>query len=134
MPSPRRFLLTLGTLAGLGTSLSTQASSPEAWATHKAEVVGKCTLASGLKNAKLVGELIEYDDRPLGAHGGLDRRRVPAATHAGSSGAQPVLVRQTHTHGVHCSGGHLEVAPEQGRLRSILLTMEAAEKETRKCA
>ena len=63
MPSPRRFLLTLGTLAGLGTSLSTQASSPEAWATHKAEVVAKCTLASGLKNAKLVGELIEYDDR-----------------------------------------------------------------------
>ena len=63
MPSFRRFLLTLGALTGLGTSLCTEASSPEAWATHKAEVVAKCALASGLKNAKLVGELIEYDDR-----------------------------------------------------------------------
>ena len=63
IPSFRRFLLTLGALTGLGTSLCTEASSPEAWATHKAEVVAKCALASGLKNAKLVGELIEYDDR-----------------------------------------------------------------------
>lgn len=55
-------MLTLGTLTALGASLCAQASSPEAWAAHKAEVVAKCTQASGLKNARLVGDLIEYDD------------------------------------------------------------------------
>lgn len=55
--------MTLAALTVLGDSLPAQASSTETWATHKAEVVAKCSQASGLKNARLVGELIEYDDR-----------------------------------------------------------------------
>lgn len=39
------------------------ASSPEAWAAHRTEVVAKCSHASGLRNARLMGRLIEYDDR-----------------------------------------------------------------------
>jgi hypothetical protein len=38
------------------------ASSPDAWASHRSEVISKCGIASGLKDAKLVGDLVEYDD------------------------------------------------------------------------
>ena len=62
MTSHRHILLALCALAGLGASPSVQASSPDAWAAHKAEVVAKCKQASGLKNPRLVGQLIEYDD------------------------------------------------------------------------
>ena len=62
MRFPRHFLMTLVALAVLGKSLPAHASSSEAWASHRAEVVAKCTQASGLKNAQLMGELIEYDD------------------------------------------------------------------------
>lgn len=55
-------MLALVTLTALGASPSVQASSPEAWAAHKAEVVAKCKQASGLKNPSLVGQLVEYDD------------------------------------------------------------------------
>lgn len=61
-PLTRHLLLTLGALASLGASPSVLASSPEAWAAHRAEVVAKCKQASGLKNPSLVGQLIEYDD------------------------------------------------------------------------
>lgn len=62
MSSLRMFFFTLGTVAGLACSLQAVASSPDARSSHKAEVVSKCSQASGLKNPKLVGELIEYDD------------------------------------------------------------------------
>jgi hypothetical protein len=52
----------LGFVAGLSGAHPTLASSPDAWASHKSEVIAKCSVASGLKDAKLVGELIEYDD------------------------------------------------------------------------
>ena len=62
MSSYRCVMLALVTLTALVASLSVRASSPEAWAAHKAEVVAKCKQASGLKNPRLVGQLVEYDD------------------------------------------------------------------------
>ena len=62
MSSCRYVMPALVALTALGGSLPVQASSPEAWAAHKAEVVAKCKQASGLKNPSLVGQLIEYDD------------------------------------------------------------------------
>lgn len=62
MSSCRYVMPALVAVTALGASLSVQASSPEAWAAHKAEVVAKCKQASGLKNPSLVGQLIEYDD------------------------------------------------------------------------
>ena len=55
-------MMTLACAAGIAASGPAFPASPEAWSSHKAEVVAKCTKASGLKDAKLVGELIEYDD------------------------------------------------------------------------
>ena len=62
MSSCRCVMLALVTLTALGASPSVRASSPDAWVAHKAEVVAKCKQASGLKNPRLVGQLIEYDD------------------------------------------------------------------------
>lgn len=39
------------------------ASSDDAWATYTAEVTSKCIQASELRDAKLVGDFIEYGDR-----------------------------------------------------------------------
>ncbi len=49
MTSLRHILLALVTLTALGTSPSVRASSPDAWAVQRAEVVAKCKQASGLK-------------------------------------------------------------------------------------
>lgn len=54
--------LLIGSLAALGLAGPALAASPEAWAAHKAEVLAQCSAASGLKNGKLVGALVEYDD------------------------------------------------------------------------
>ena len=62
MSSCRSFILTSVTLTALMAVMPAHASSPEAWAAHKAEVVAKCKQASGLKNPRLVGQLVEYDD------------------------------------------------------------------------
>lgn len=62
MSSLRSFFVVLGPVVGLACSPPASASSPDAWSSHKTEVVAKCSQASGLKDAKLVGELIEYDD------------------------------------------------------------------------
>jgi hypothetical protein len=61
--SPCRALILLlsGVAAAAGVS-PVGASSPEAWAAHRTEVVAKCSQASGLRNARLMGRLIEYDD------------------------------------------------------------------------
>ena len=56
------FIVAVGAVAGLVCSLPAVAASPTAWASHSAEVTAKCSKASGLKDAKLVGSLIEYDD------------------------------------------------------------------------
>ncbi len=39
------------------------ASSPAARGGHRNEVLASCIQASGLKNPRLVGDLIEFDDR-----------------------------------------------------------------------
>lgn len=62
MRSTREFVIACGTIVSLATSATTLASSPAAWSTHQSEVVAKCIAASGLKDAKLIGSLIEYDD------------------------------------------------------------------------
>jgi hypothetical protein len=54
--------ITLGMACLAGAVLTAHAASPTAWASHSAEVVAKCGKASGLKDAKLVGSLVEYDD------------------------------------------------------------------------
>jgi hypothetical protein len=55
-------MLALVTLTTMMAVMRAHASSPEAWAAHKAEVAAKCKQASGLKNPRLVGQLVEYDD------------------------------------------------------------------------
>ena len=50
-------------LAFTTTSPPALASSANAWAAHKLEVVSQCSQASGLKEPRLIGDLIEYDDR-----------------------------------------------------------------------
>jgi hypothetical protein len=58
-----RTLLTIAACAaGLAGTAPALASAPESWSSHKAEVIAKCAKASGLKDAKLVGEIVEYDD------------------------------------------------------------------------
>ena len=52
----------LGAMAVIHLASPALAASPEAWAAHKAEVVSKCSAASGLKGGTLVGALVEYDD------------------------------------------------------------------------
>ncbi|PCR93161.1 hypothetical protein CP336_27875 [Pseudomonas fluorescens] len=39
------------------------ASSPDAWAAHDKAVLASCTKASGLKDAKPVGNAAQFDDR-----------------------------------------------------------------------
>lgn len=56
-------VLTFTSCALLTLATSSFASSPDAWAAHNAEVTATCIKASGLKDAKLVGDLLEYDDR-----------------------------------------------------------------------
>lgn len=59
----KRALVTIcGAVVSLATAAMTLASSPAAWSTHQSEVVAKCVAASGLKDAKLIGSLVEYDD------------------------------------------------------------------------
>lgn len=41
----------------------TLASSPEAWLAHEKEVTSRCMKASGLRNAKPAGDIIDFDDR-----------------------------------------------------------------------
>ncbi|MFC4159004.1 hypothetical protein [Chitinimonas lacunae] len=53
-------LLTALILAFLQT---VQASSPEAWTAQQQQVVTACLKQSGLRNAKAVGQPIEFDDR-----------------------------------------------------------------------
>lgn len=60
MSTSRTFLSAVASLVVL--ALPAHATTPDAWKSHKAEVIAKCTKASGLQDAKLVGELIEYDD------------------------------------------------------------------------
>lgn len=40
-----------------------QASSPDAWAAYDKTVLASCTKASGLKDAKPVGNAAQFDDR-----------------------------------------------------------------------
>ena len=60
--SPRAVLCLLGAVIALKLALPAHAASPDAWAAHQSEVISKCSAASGLNNATLVGALVEYDD------------------------------------------------------------------------
>ena len=57
----RSVLRLLGAMAVIPLASPALAASPEAWAAHKIEVVSKCSAASGLKDGKLAGALVEYD-------------------------------------------------------------------------
>jgi len=62
MSTIRVSLMTLACAAGLASASPAFSTTPEAWSSDEAEMVAKCTRASGLKDVKLVGELVEYDD------------------------------------------------------------------------
>lgn len=53
--------LTLLCLTAL--TIQAHASSPDAWATYDKAVLAGCTKASGLKDAKPVGNAAQFDDR-----------------------------------------------------------------------
>jgi hypothetical protein len=55
--------LTLSLLFLTALASQAQASSPDAWAAYDKTVLASCTKASGLKNAKPVGNAAQFDDR-----------------------------------------------------------------------
>lgn len=50
-------------LAALGLAGAAHASSPAAWQGYEQQVTRACVAASGLKGARPVGRVIQYDDR-----------------------------------------------------------------------
>jgi hypothetical protein len=59
----KAFTLTFVCLTALATQAQAQASSPDAWAAFDKAVLASCTKASGLANAKPVGNAAQFDDR-----------------------------------------------------------------------
>ncbi|MBV4477393.1 hypothetical protein [Pseudomonas botevensis] len=55
--------LTLACLCLIALTPLAHASSPDAWAAYDKAVLASCTKASGLKNAKPVGNAAQFDDR-----------------------------------------------------------------------
>ncbi|MCU0118537.1 hypothetical protein N8H74_09760 [Pseudomonas sp. B2M1-30] len=55
--------LTLACLCLIALPPLAHASSPDAWAAYDKAVLASCTKASGLKNAKPVGNAAQFDDR-----------------------------------------------------------------------
>ncbi|MFJ2714818.1 hypothetical protein ACIOZM_28780 [Pseudomonas sp. NPDC087346] len=55
--------LTLSLLFLTALASQAQASSPDAWAAYDKTVLASCTKASGLKDAKPVGNAAQFDDR-----------------------------------------------------------------------
>lgn len=55
--------LTLSLLFLSALASQAQASSPDAWAAYDKTVLASCTKASGLKDAKPVGNAAQFDDR-----------------------------------------------------------------------
>lgn len=55
--------LTASLLCLTALASNAHASSPDAWAAYDKTVLASCTKASGLKNAKPVGNAAQFDDR-----------------------------------------------------------------------
>lgn len=55
--------LTLSLLFLTALASQAQGSSPDAWAAYDKTVLASCTKASGLKDAKPVGNAAQFDDR-----------------------------------------------------------------------
>lgn len=55
--------VTLTLLCFTALATQAQASSSDAWAAYDKTVLASCTKASGLKNAKPVGNAAQFDDR-----------------------------------------------------------------------
>ena len=55
--------ITLALLSLTALASQAHASSPDAWATYDKAVLTSCTKASGLKDAKPVGNAAQFDDR-----------------------------------------------------------------------
>jgi len=74
-----------------------QASSPDAWATYDKTVLASCTKASGLKNAKPVGNAAQFDDR-VGYTALLLQGQYPQKHMKGQQGTELCLYnKQTKT-------------------------------------
>ncbi|MFZ5776172.1 MAG: hypothetical protein ACOY3Z_11875 [Thermodesulfobacteriota bacterium] len=52
------------------------ASSPDEWVRHEKEMAAKCIKASGLKEARIVGENVLFGDE-VGYHAAMVRGRYP---------------------------------------------------------
>ena len=74
------------------TALATQAhaSSPDAWAAYDKTVLASCTKASGLKDAKPVGNAAQFDDR-VGYTALLLQGRYPQKHMKGAQGTELCL-------------------------------------------
>lgn len=66
----RQFLLTkhvilyvVAFIGAVSSAISAYGSSPAAWAAHKKEVILKCSQVSGLSDANVLGDLVDFDDR-----------------------------------------------------------------------
>jgi len=95
-------------LAFATTSPPALASSANAWAAHKLEVVSQCSQASGLKEPRLIGDLIEYDDR-VGYIVALIAGLYPQPHLRQQPGRSLVSLRQTPPHGPRGPSGRLAV-------------------------
>ena len=73
------------------------ASSPHAWAAYDKAVLASCTKASGLKNAKPVGNAAQFDDR-VGYTALLLQGQYPQKHMKGQQGTELCLYnKQTKT-------------------------------------
>lgn len=77
----------LAAISGLATicPLPVLASSADAWAAHRQEVTQACIRASGLVEARLVGNVIHFDDS-VGSSAALIAGRYPQAHMARAKG------------------------------------------------
>lgn len=51
------------TLAFIIAVAPAQSATPDAWSEHQREVVAACILASNLRNPKVGGDFVDFDDR-----------------------------------------------------------------------
>lgn len=81
--------------------ISTQAlaSSPDAWAQHDADVKAACIKASGLKNAKPLGDIVLFEDNVGSAL--LLEGTVPSKNNKAQRERKLCLYERTGDHKVH---------------------------------
>lgn len=80
------------------------ASSPQAWAESERAMRAACLKASGLKNARVEGAIVHYDD-DVGYSALFIGGRYPLTVYEKQSGQGAVLISARHAEGGGAGGG-----------------------------